>query len=306
MLLFGIGIFIQSNSNFCTAWLGTNYARTASRTPACKLCFLQWPCKKCQQSWHASFVPSPTRRVFVWKTLDGLVGRELLDQLMWRPGLSVFHIFIFFLANLGFGLKHGYILSLQQSRVGNLFFPPPPRKWCIKTIRVTPFWGRPQTDHNIPNLFPIIFPLIFVFCCGTCQVHGMSRANMNAPHCLSKQLFLVFCLLGPIQKRWFKMKTLPTVQLTYNTSRCLNYLGDMNFTEGLSKLCFFCLSNLPSIVKPIPAEKRGRLMFFLMFSGGSLAEILKRFPLVGNRLRKGNKKQTHVIQVCILHDDFGI
>ena len=104
---------------------------------------------------------------------------------------------------------HSFTPTIQSRKS----FLPPPRKWCIKTIRVTPFWGRPQTDHNIPNLLPIIFPLIFVFCCGTCQVHGMSRANKNAPHCLSKQLFLVFCLLGPIQKRWFKMKTLPTVQL---------------------------------------------------------------------------------------------
>ena len=78
----------------------------------------------------------------------------------------------------------------------------------------------------------------------------------------------------------------------------------MNFTEGLSKLCFFCLSNPSSIVKPIPAEK-GEVPK-KMVSGGSLAETQKRFSLVGNRLRKGNKKQTHAIQVCILHDDFGI
>ena len=55
-----------------------------------------------------------------------------------------------------------------------------------------------------------------------------------------------------------------------------------------------------------PGRKKREAHVFLMFSGGSLAEILKRFPLVGNRPRKGNKKQTHVIQVCILHDDFGI
>ena len=162
MLLFGIGIFIQSNSNFCTAWLGTNYARTASRTPACKLCFLQWPCKKCQQSWHASFVPSPTRRVFVWKTLDGLVGRELLDQLMWRPGLSVFHIFIFFLAKLGFGLKHGYILSLQQSRVGNLFFPPP-KKVMYKDHTGNTILGTSPNWSQYPQPFPYHFPTDFCF-----------------------------------------------------------------------------------------------------------------------------------------------
>ena len=57
--------------------------------------------------------------------------------------------------------------------------------------------------------------------------------------------------------------------------------------------CFFCLSNPSSIVKPIPAEKGEAPK--KMVSGGSLAETPKRFSLVGNRLRKGNKKLSFLL-----------
>ena len=127
MLLFGIGWNwdihpVKLKLLYCLTW---NKLREDSKPQAClQTVFFSMTLQKVSAELACLVRPqSQSHDVCLSERLwMGWWGMSYLTNLCGR-GLSVFHIFIFSLANLGFGLKHGYILSLQQSGVGNLFFP---------------------------------------------------------------------------------------------------------------------------------------------------------------------------------------